>query len=377
MHLAYLAPFGADVRSWSGIPYHMSRALAAHVETLSVVDGLDQGPLWRRAVLKLVARAKGRPLNLYHTEAVAKRLAESASRAVRRLRPDAVLCPSSLPLARCDIDCPVSFWTDATFESSLLFYADYSGLPEWNVREGHQMEQAALARADLAVYASAYAADSAVHYYGADPGRVAVVPFGANWGAPPDRGAVLAAAARRPSSSCTLLFLGVDWVRKGGDVAVLVADALNAMGLPTELHVVGCRPLLDRPRPYVHVHGFVSKADAEGRRALDRLLAAAHFLIMPVRAEAFGCVFCEASGFAVPSLTARAGGTPTAVEDGVNGFVFPARPDPARIAARIASLLRDPGAYLDLCRSSRDRYERELNWDAAVGRVVGRLAALT
>ena len=88
-------------------------------------------------------------------------------------------------------------------------------------------------------------------------------------------------------------------------------------------------------------------------------------------------MFCEASAFGVPSLTTDVGGAPTAVEDGVNGLVFPARPDPAEIAERVAELLGQPGAYRALCRSSRARYERELNWDVAVGRVAGRLAELS
>ena len=95
--------------------------------------------------------------------------------------------------------------------------------------------------------------------------------------------------------------------------------------------------------------------------------------MLPTRAEAFGCVFCEASAYGVPSVAPAVGGVPTAVEDGVNGLLVPARPTPDEIADRVEGLLSDPGAYRALCRSARDRFERELNWDVAVGRVAAHL----
>ena len=38
---------------------------------------------------------------------------------------------------------------------------------------------------------------------------------------------------------CKLLFIGSDWYRKGGDIAVEIAGSLNAMGLKTELTMLG------------------------------------------------------------------------------------------------------------------------------------------
>ncbi|HEX8299778.1 MAG TPA: glycosyltransferase family 4 protein, partial [Rubricoccaceae bacterium] len=174
--------------------------------------------------------------------------------------------------------------------------------------------------------------------------------------------------------ACNLLFLGVDWYRKGGDVAVQVADALNAVGVPTTLTVVGCTPNLDRPRPYVHLRGFISKATAEGRAEIERLLATSHLLMMPVRAEAFGCVFCEASAYGVPSVTTTSGGAGSAVTDGENGLVFEPRASAAEIAARVEALVRDTHAYRALARRSRATFEARLNWHAATGAVAARLA---
>lgn len=375
MHLAFVSQIDArDVRSWSGIPHHMVSALRQHVDRLSLVTPLPEPGRLRSRVQKARHFVRGKAFRHEHTEPVARGYAQAAAAQLRQLRPDAILSPSSLPVAYLETEAPVGFWTDATFESNLLFYPEYSALTSENVLSGHRIEQAALDRA-AAFYASAYAARSAVDYYGASPDRVHVVPFGANLEKEPSAEEVEAAIESRPLDRCQLLFLGVTWERKGGDVAVRVADALNASGLPTELIVAGTPPVLERPRPYVRAAGFLDKRTAAGRDALSRLLASSHFLILPGRVEAFGCVFSEASAYGVPSLGTAVGGVPTAVEDGVNGIVFPARPSPVAIAERIRELLGHPERYRALARSSRARYERELNWTAAARVVVEHLAA--
>ncbi len=375
MHVAFVSPLDAhDARTWSGIPLRMHRALAAHVDRVSVVSPLSFGPRLSRATARAVsARLRAVPHDRRHTEAAAAALAEQVTRAIARLNPDAVLCPSSLPLARVEASVPLAFWTDLTFESAMFLYDGYAALPDADVAEGLRLDAAAIRRSH-AFYASDYAARSAVGYSGADPARVRVVPFGANLDAVPAEADVHAAIDAREPTACRLLFLGVDWFRKGGDVAVQVADALNAAGLPTTLTVVGCTPLLDRPRPYVHTRGFVSKATPAGAAEMDRLLATSHVLMMPVRAEAFGCVFCEASAYGLPSVTTTSGGAGSAVTDGENGLLFGPRPAASEIAARVEALVRDRVAYRALARSARRAFDTRLNWHAATGLVAARLA---
>ncbi len=375
MHVAFVSPFDAiDARAWSGIPLRMHRALAAHVTRVSVVPPLSLGPGFSRATLRAAtARLRGQAHNRYHTADVADAYAEQTAKAIARLRPDAVLSPSSLPFARLEADVPVAFWTDLTFEAAMFLYDGYAALPDASIAEALRLDAAAIHRSH-AFYASAYAARSAVAYSGGDPVRVRVVPFGANLDSVPTEADVRGAIDARPTDVCNLLFLGVDWYRKGGDVAVQVADALNAAGVPTTLTVVGCTPVLDRPRPYVRTPGFLSKSTPDGRAAFERIVAASHLLVMPVRAEAFGCVFGEASAFGVPSVVTTSGGSGSAVADGENGFVFGPRTSAAEIAARVAALVRDPAAYRALARSSRAVFDERLNWASATAVVAARLA---
>ena len=203
MHVAFVSPFDAhDERSWSGIPLRMHRALAAHVDRVSVVTPLSFGPAVSRASIRAMAsRLRGRPHDRYHTAAAADALAEQTAAAIARLRPDVVLSPSSLPVARLKADIPVAFWTDLTFEAAMFLYDGYASLSDADIAEALCLDAAAITRSH-AFYASTYAARSAVAYAGADPERVRVVPFGANLDTTLTSADVDDAVRSRPAGAC-------------------------------------------------------------------------------------------------------------------------------------------------------------------------------
>ncbi len=368
MHLAFVSQYDpADLASYSGIPHHMVRALRQRVDRLSVVAPLAAGNRVAGRLAKLRHRVRGEGYSRQHTPAAARALSESAAEAVRALRPDAVLTPSTLPLYSLDVDCPTACWPDATFEANLLFYPDFSILSDAHIVEAHDVERQALSNATLALFAARYAADSASGYYGVPEAAVHVVPYGANLGRAPDD--VEAGLAARPDGECRLLYVGSGWVRKGGDVALRVAEEMTAAGLPTTLTVAGPPPPVRHP--LLRVTGFLRKDVPVERDRLRRLLAESHVLCMPVRAEDYGCVFAEAAAFGLPSVATRVGGVPSAVADGESGLLVPPRSRPQDIAAQVMDLLADAERYRQLCRSARGWYERVGNWDVAADRVVG------
>jgi glycosyltransferase involved in cell wall biosynthesis len=180
---------------------------------------------------------------------------------------------------------------------------------------------------------------------------------------------------RRKEGVIRLLFVGVDWERKGGPIALEAAAELNARGLKTELHVVGC-DVPDGVPGVVVRHGFVSKKTPEGSALLDRLFAESHFLIVPSRAECFGLVFAEASSFGLPSLAAITGGVPSVVSD-KNGMLFPLEARGNQYADWIATMMADRTAYERLAFSSLVEFDERLNWDVAGRTVVELLRNLT
>ena len=187
------------------------------------------------------------------------------------------------------------------------FYPGFTGLCRETIRDGNRAEQLALSTCRLAIYASDWAAETAIRNYDVDPAKIKVVPFGANIGCNRDADEIQKIISHKRPEPCRLLFLGVDWFRKGGDISIRVAELLMNRGIKTELHIVGCNPPGHVPG-FVKRHGYVSKKSEDGQKVLDKLFKESHFLILPSRAECYGVAFAEASSFGLPSRPLMSGG---------------------------------------------------------------------
>ncbi len=175
--------------------------------------------------------------------------------------------------------------------------------------------------------------------------------------------------ARRGKDSLELLFVGVDWARKGGAIAVETARLLNLAGIRTTLRVAGARPEGDYPE-FVEFLGFINKNTSDGLRKLDELFRRADFFILPTLAEAAGIVFAEASSFGLPILTYATGGATDCVRNGVAGFCLPPGAPPSEFARTIARIHADPAEYLNLSFGASLEYEILLNWDISVKKLI-------
>ena len=374
MKIAYVTTYDAtDRNAFGGRGYYMARSLNDQSTALEYIGPLEEKYSWllkskeyiynNRVVKKRYTRERDRLLIMDYARQISRKLSG--------LDVDVIFSPMSLgsqPVAYLECKQPIVIWTDATFAGALDFYPHLrsSMLCKETISAGIANERAVLNRCDLAIYWSEWAAQTAIEHYQIDPAKVKVVPVGPNLECHRDLDDIRAMVDSRPSHTCKLLFLGMEWHRKGGDIAFEVAKELNNTGLNTELTVVGCQPLVDEPLPsYVKSLGYINKSTPEGAYRIDRLLAEAHFLILPSRAEAFGMIFCEASSFGVPSLTAHVGGIPTAVRDGVNGKTFSSDASIEEYCMFIAELFSDYAQYKNLALASFHEYRSRLNWSVA------------
>jgi glycosyltransferase involved in cell wall biosynthesis len=201
------------------------------------------------------------------------------------------------------------------------------------------------------------------------------VPFGANISSGRDINKINRIIDQKDFDICKLLFVGVDWHRKGGDKALAITKLLNERGLRTELHIVGCDPPSEPP-PFVKNHGFISKTTEEGQKYLDQLFSEAHFLILPSRAECCAVVLAEASSFGLPSLATNVGGIPTAIFDGKNGWTFELNDTPEKYCSYIEKFMSARDDYKELALSSFQEYLERLNWHSAGAKVYDLLQEL-
>jgi glycosyltransferase involved in cell wall biosynthesis len=203
--------------------------------------------------------------------------------------------------------------------------------------------------------------------------RLHVTPLGANWVPSGTREQVLERMRQRngPDGELQLLFVGKDWVRKGGPLAVEITQTLHARGVPVRLHVVGCRPQLPAgSAEYVAVHGRLHQSEAEESALLEELFLSSHFLLVPTSAECYGIVFAEAQAFALPPISRRVHALPTVVDDGKSGLLFEPKAPASAYVERILELRSQPEAYRSMATAARDRFEHLLNWDCTARSIV-------
>jgi len=253
---------------------------------------------------------------------------------------------------------PIVYCSDATCS---LYLKDYKIELEPEEIELEEREEAlAISKASKLVYPSAWAANSAISDYQAEPNKIKLVPFGANLD---DCDLASAVLSKKQHQVCRLLFVGKDWDRKGGNLAFDTLICLQKMGIDAELVMVGSK-LPEKVRSdKLTVIPYLNKNDPQQRQQLNELFFRANFLIFPTRAECYGIVLCEANAFGLPTLATDVGGISTIIENGKNGYMLPLSATGNDYANLIAKLFFARELYNQLVLASRKEYERRLNWN--------------
>lgn len=278
---------------------------------------------------------------------------------------DLVYTPGSEIVGSLRTNRPVAFASDATFANMVDYYWDFTNLSPEYLRMGHEQEAAAIAKASLCVYSAEWAAKSAINDYGADPGKVVVIPFGANIGQENTWPEVRSWIEARPRDELRLLFVGRHWERKGGDILVHAAYCLAKLGHKVRVDIVGCPiPARHRSLPWLHGHGLLSPRVSADVARLHDLFTRAHFVFVPSRAECYGMTFAEANAYGVPAISTDTGGVRGVVKDGYNGHLLPLDAQGPAYADLIASAFANPAHYERLCAQSFEAFARHYNWSA-------------
>ena len=171
----------------------------------------------------------------------------------------------------------------------------------------------------------------------------------------------------------TPVLLLVSRLVKEKDLADLVEmdGVLRARELRYRLVLVGDGPMraeLEERLPHAHFAGH------QTGEALARWYASGDVFVFPSTTETFGNVVTEALASGLPAVVVDRGGPPDQIEPGENGWIARAN-DPADLADRVASLLRDPEARARMAGRAVAS-ARERDWSAINGRLLDSYAAV-
>lgn len=351
-----------DKKSWSGIYYFTYKELKKYgdVEIFNF-----HYPKWLSTYLINVYK---NPQKLFRRNVPVEFLKDYAryysyqlNKELHRRKVDILFVASAPQLfAYLKLDIPIIFLTDGTFYQIQGYYDTWKNFAPFSIRQGIQLDRKAFLKATHIMAASDWAKESAIGDYGVEPEKVSVVPFGANLEFIPTADQ-LNYMANQP---CRLLFLGVEWIRKGGAIALDTYKILKQQGVNAKLLIVGCVPPAPIDDSNVTVIPYLDKNNPADFKRLNDILLHTDILLLPTRAECAGIVFCEASAYGIPSVTTDTGGVSTYIKNDVNGFRFPMGAGPSEYAAYIKNLINNPQLFIQLKHSARAYFDRTLSWEA-------------
>ena len=252
--------------------------------------------------------------------------------------------------------CPYVLCTDVTpiqydaMASDYGHHADRPGPWRWSkYRWNRHVFRGAAGHAPW----SRWVQQSLIDDYGVDAGRIEVIPPGVDttqW-----------TPGSRDAGPMRILFVGGDFVRKGGDVLLEAFAALPSGS--AELRLV-TRSTVDR-HPGVAVFHGLHPGDPE----LRRLFQTSDVFVLPSRSETFGIAAIEAGAAGIPVVVSAVGGLSDLVIDGTTGFAI--RPgDREDLTRALRRLHDDPTLRRDLGNAARTRAERDFDSSRNADRLV-------
>jgi glycosyltransferase involved in cell wall biosynthesis len=202
---------------------------------------------------------------------------------------------------------------------------------------------------------------SIVKQYGCEPDKVTCVYAGSNArfdDCPPENDAY---------QNKNILFVGMDWERKGGPELVAAFDQVLLAHPDAHLTIVGCSPEVDVPN-----------CEVVGRVPLDEVeqyYRKASIFCLPTRLEPFGIVFIEAFAHKLPVVATRVGAIPDFVIPDESGYlVEPGEPD--YLAQALIRLLDDPAKCRAFGTRGYDIVRENYTWEK-VGQRLHNMIAVT
>lgn len=228
----------------------------------------------------------------------------------------------------------------------------------------HQLEM--MSWVDGLVTPSSYAADSIARDFGYP--REQITPFGYGSTIPFDMDLP---AKKDRFERANILFVGRDWVRKGGPMIHKAWCRVRQELVHSTLTIVGPKkqPIAEEGVRFI---GPLDKTKKNDRRVLMEAYADASVFCMPTKCEPWGLVFSEAAQSGLPIVSSRNWSLPDIVEDGVSGRLVDELNAEA-ISVALLDILRDPSRAQAMGRAAQSRYQRLFSWSTCVDRLLTRV----
>lgn len=368
MKIAFIAYEDSnDISAWSGTIAHISKNLSKDNEIIPI-DNL--GCPWD-IIFKIIPKLKslfGFTSDFRRNRFFMKLIANRVQKKLAGKEFDIIFAPGTLYVSCLKANKPIVVWADATFASLVDTYPQYSKMTNSEIETGNLLEKSALDNIQKIIFSTTWAANSAISHYNIPTAKVEVIPFGSNLNENFSVEDLIVLNRAKSTDKTKLLFVGVDWYKKGGDLLLDIYKELRLHSDKYELDIVGSAPEKTPNIDGVRFHGFLSKSNPEQNNKLITLFQQSHYFLLPTRAEAFGIVFCEANSYGLPAFGSDLGGITDIIVNGVNGELINIENKPKELAAKIHQSILS-GDYNEKSISAYNHYKQNFTWDNAISKV--------
>ncbi len=259
---------------------------------------------------------------------------------------------------------PTALYVDCTHRQSAQQWAPWNPMSARQLEQWYARERREYQRAEHLFAFCEPTRRSLVEDYDIDPGKVTTVGAGVNF----DRLPTLDGRDSRAGRP-TLLFIGNDFARKGGQVLLQAFRQVRHAVPDARLRLVGTDPHI-ADQPGVEVYGRVPE-----RSTIERLYREAAAFVMPSYFDPMPLVVLEAMAFGLPTVASRSCGIPEMVIDGQTGTLVDAG-DVDALAAALIDVLSNPAAAAAAGCAGRARVEGRFRWEQVVERMHPAISAV-
>ena len=251
------------------------------------------------------------------------------------------------------------YYTDACFNQMVDYY--WHHFNKSLIKLANEEEKWAIQNATFNIRASEWAKNYAIDYYGGSADKNYVLEFGANID-----NKDITESSLYEGGQLNILFSGVEWERKGGEIAIEATKILRGKyGIDAILNIVGINSLPEQFQDldYVKNYGFLNKNNPEEYEKYVNIIRDSHIFLLPTKAECAGIVFCEASAYGLPIYTHDTGGIGNYVINGVNGYRLKVGSNGEDFANSINKSIHSK-ELSSLHKGGIQLYYDKLNWDS-------------
>jgi starch synthase len=175
-------------------------------------------------------------------------------------------------------------------------------------------------------------------------------------------------------SSNRILFIGIEFERKGGPALLQAFRKVREAVPNAELNIVGPSDIGEVPEGVVF-HGRLSKGDPEQNAKLESLFRECTFFVLPSLYEPFGIAPLEAMFYQLPCVLTNEWAFPECVTPGVNGDLV-AKGSVEDLANKMIAMLSDPERLAVMGAQARARVLSRYTWGAVAQRMSTVIAGL-